>query len=177
MTLLFMRHGVTQYNKEGKLQGRQDFPLSDEGKAQVAAVDTTLLQQVEKIYSSPLLRARQSAEILQLDCPIVLDDRLVERGFGQYEGKSYQELYDEGFDLKRAYEDDEYFFLDVESLGDMKARLLDFLKEIQQEQEETVLLVSHGGLGLCLRQMFPDHKSDIMDLADIKNCQILSFDL
>lgn len=177
MKLFFMRHAVTEYNKEGRLQGRQDFPLSEEGKSQIALVDKELLREVEKIYCSPLLRAKQSAELLNLPCPIVFDQRLVERSFGSYEGKTYHELYEEGFDLKRAYDDDDYAFYDIETLSSMKKRMVDFLEDIKKEKEEKILLVSHGGLGLCLRQMFPQKKCDIQDLADIKNCQILSFDL
>ena len=177
MKLFFMRHGVTEYNKEGRLQGRQDFPLSEEGKKQVTFVKKTLLEGVEKIYCSPLLRAKQSAELLGLSCPIVYDERLVERSFGSYEGKTYQELYEKGFDLSRAYDDEDYAFYDIETLFSMKKRIVDFLEEIKKEGGEKILLVSHGGLGLCLRQMFPQEKCDIEDLADIKNCQILSFDL
>lgn len=177
MTLLFMRHGVTEYNRVGKLQGRKDFPLSEEGRNQVLSVELKQLAHVEKIYSSPLMRAQESARLLKLSVPLVLDQRLVERGFGCFEGRTFEELYGHGFDLQRAYEEDEYQFYDVESLGSMKKRLGEFVNSVKSMPEETILVLSHGALGLCLRQMFPQKKSDIQDLADIKNCQILPFDL
>ena len=90
MSLYFVRHGQTDWNQQGKLQGRSDIPLNAIGIQQ--AKDTSRLLKdvsIEKIFCSPLTRAMQTAAILQevTKCDIVYDDRLKERCFGDLEGK------------------------------------------------------------------------------------------
>ena len=87
--LYIMRHGKTDWNALHKLQGRKDIPLNEEGRmmARKAAEEYGNLH-FDICYSSPLVRAKETAEIFFADknVPIYIDERLQEMSFGIYEG-------------------------------------------------------------------------------------------
>ncbi len=80
--IILVRHGRTAVNASGRLQGRIDQPLDDVGRAQAAAV-AAAIGKVDRVISSPLLRARQSAEAFGL--PVEIDDRWIELDYGVYD--------------------------------------------------------------------------------------------
>lgn len=94
----FIRHGQTDWNREGRLMGQNDIPLNKTGikQAQVAASGLNDLQ-IDRIVSSPLLRAKQTAEIISntISAPISFHDDLKEVYFGTAEGKlkAYEDLH------------------------------------------------------------------------------------
>ncbi len=87
--LYIMRHGKTEWNAMHKLQGRMDIPLNEEGRemAEKAREEYKNLN-IDICYCSPLVRAKETAEIVLRgrNIPILTDDRLVEMSFGEYEG-------------------------------------------------------------------------------------------
>lgn len=87
--LYIMRHGRTDWNDRHKLQGRTDIPLNGEGRrmAEKAGEEYRDIP-LDLCFCSPLIRARETAEIVlrNRNVPIRTDDRLVEMGFGEYEG-------------------------------------------------------------------------------------------
>ena len=87
--LYIIRHGKTDWNALHKMQGRTDIPLNEEGR-QMAEKAREEYRDVhfDICFSSPLVRAKETAEILLRgrNVPILTDDRLVEMGFGSYEG-------------------------------------------------------------------------------------------
>ncbi|HEU4550708.1 MAG TPA: histidine phosphatase family protein, partial [Rhizomicrobium sp.] len=85
MKLALLRHGPTEWNAQGRIQGHTDIPLSNAGREKLAALrlPDTLLG--SRVFSSPLLRARQTAQALDLADPL-LDARLMEQNWGQWEG-------------------------------------------------------------------------------------------
>lgn len=100
MDIYLLRHGETDWNKKRLLQGHTDIPLNEKGREQV---DDTVRKlgalgvRMDAIVSSPLKRARETAEIAaqRLDYPrekIVVEDLLIERGFGEGEGMSLDEM-------------------------------------------------------------------------------------
>lgn len=91
--LTLIRHGLTAWNTSGRVQGHSDVELSDEGvrQARRLAERTARIDGVDRILTSPLLRARRTAEIAFPDREIERDDRLRELHFGSFEGKSVQE--------------------------------------------------------------------------------------
>lgn len=99
MDMYLLRHGETDWNKRGLLQGHTDIALNEHGKSQVRDTVIKLRDlgiRVDAIVSSPLQRARESAEIaaVLLDYPkerIVVEEMLTERGFGEGEGLSIEE--------------------------------------------------------------------------------------
>lgn len=87
--LYIMRHGRTDWNVRHKLQGRTDIPLNDEGRMMAAEAGKQYSDiHFDICYSSPLERAKETADIFLKgrNVPVYTDDRLVEMGFGVYEG-------------------------------------------------------------------------------------------
>ena len=87
--LYIMRHGRTDWNVRHKLQGRTDIPLNEEGRRMAEKAGEEYRDvPLDICYSSPLVRARETAEIVLSgrNIPILTDDRLREMSFGEYEG-------------------------------------------------------------------------------------------
>ena len=92
---LFVRHGQTDWNVRGLLQGRSDRPLTDKGVEQANEAAHLLRgESVGLIVSSPLARAVDTAEVIsqRLNVPIQVDSDLIERSFGRYEGRPVLEI-------------------------------------------------------------------------------------
>lgn len=97
MTVIYLlRHGQTEHNVEGRIQGRRNSPLTDLGKARVRAIGMRLRELLDgddfEIVSSPLGRAAASAEIIRevIGAPAVAHDaRLMEIGCGSWEGRTF----------------------------------------------------------------------------------------
>lgn len=89
-----IRHGLTDANILGRYIGsRTDLPLSPEGVDELRALRETVdYPNIEKLYSSPMLRARQTAGVLYPDIDINIVDALTEYDFGEFEGKTAAEL-------------------------------------------------------------------------------------
>jgi len=99
--VLFVRHGVTDWNREGRFQGHQDPPLSadglDEARLVASRLAASLEDRPERIVTSPLLRSRQTAEAIAValggdDVAVESDRRLMELGQGEWEGRTHGEL-------------------------------------------------------------------------------------
>lgn len=88
-TIYIFRHGQTDYNVSRRVMGQLDIPLNETGIAQAAELSTRLANtHLEVIYTSPLLRAKQTAQILtdKIGIPIIPDKRLMERNNGKLQG-------------------------------------------------------------------------------------------
>ena len=135
-TLLLVRHGETDWNAKGRLQGHTDRPLSDFGRRQAHELAEELDdEELEAIYSSDLARARETAEIVgrKLGLPTVLDPDLREKDWGTWEGLT-------------AAERDRVEFVG-ESTEAHRDRVLDVLRRISERHpgDGRVLVVTHGG--------------------------------
>jgi probable phosphoglycerate mutase len=91
-----LRHAPTIWNAGGRLQGLTDIPLSAEGEAAARTWRLPPPAAGWKRLSSPLLRARRTAELVRPSAPVTVDSRLREMSFGVWEGKSVAELRAEG---------------------------------------------------------------------------------
>ena len=89
--IFFIRHGATEGNLRRRYIGRTDEPLCEAGIAQVKALQKRGLS-VDRLFVSPLLRTRQTADILFPKMPYTVVDGLIETDFGRFEGKSADEL-------------------------------------------------------------------------------------
>ena len=94
---LLMRHGETPWNREGRVMGRNPVELDHHGRAQVAGVvDFVRALKPDLIVTSPLVRARQSAEIIAAGLgggvPIREDQQIAEVQYGRWEGMTYEDL-------------------------------------------------------------------------------------
>ena len=96
--LLLVRHGVTDWNREGRWQGRLDPPLSDDGRREAALLGRRIADDPDlrpaRIVSSTLARAAQTAEAISAatGVPVEPDPRLMEIGAGEWEGRTHSEL-------------------------------------------------------------------------------------
>jgi broad specificity phosphatase PhoE len=134
-TLLLVRHGETDWNAEGKLQGHTDRPLNDYGRRQARALAKRLAgEEIEAVYASDLSRARETAEILgaQLGLPVAVDPDLREKNWGNWEGLTADER------LRIEYEG--------ESSEDHRSRTLRAVERIvERHPAGRVVVVTHGG--------------------------------
>ncbi len=89
--LALIRHGMTAWNSEGRMQGRRDVPLSEAGRAALAGLRPPPELDGFAWLSSPLVRAVETAELLSGQSPEV-DPRLVEMDWGEWEGLTLDEL-------------------------------------------------------------------------------------
>jgi broad specificity phosphatase PhoE len=135
-SLLLVRHGETDWNADGRLQGQTDRPLSDYGRRQARQLAAELADDaLDAIYSSDLARARETAEIVgeRLGLPVVLDPELREKDWGTWEGLT-------------AVERDRVEFVG-ESTEAHEERILGALRRISERHQGDgrVLVVTHGG--------------------------------
>jgi len=90
-----LRHGVTDWNRQGRFQGRTDIPLNDEGIAQAHAAARRLRNlRLDQVVASPLVRAAETAKIVAASSatPLAIDDGLIECDFGSLEGRSIADV-------------------------------------------------------------------------------------
>ena len=88
MNIYLLRHGRTRYNAEHRYQGRSDIPLSAEGEAELCRAELT----PEKVWVSPLCRARRTAERLFPEASQTVVEAFAEMDFGAFEGRNYLEM-------------------------------------------------------------------------------------
>jgi broad specificity phosphatase PhoE len=94
-SFICLRHGATDWNRQGRFQGRTDNPLNDDGIAQAqAAAEKLRTIELGHVVSSPLLRAVQTAEIIAniASRSVTIEQGLIELDFGSFEGKPVREL-------------------------------------------------------------------------------------
>ena len=145
MTLYIVRHGQTDWNLEGRVQGDTDNPLNETGLSQARTVGEQLGQvTLDHVYPSGLKRAIQTAEAIAGDAPITPDPRLNERSRGIYEGRVAAEVNEEFRPRFRALDDD----MDGgESLRSISERISEATREIvERHMGETVMVVGHSGV-------------------------------
>lgn len=87
----FIRHGATQWNRDGRMQGHADIPLCDEGRAALQALRVPAIARSNRWHVSPLLRAVESARILGPGA-FAIEPRLIEMHWGEWEGETLADL-------------------------------------------------------------------------------------
>jgi broad specificity phosphatase PhoE len=147
--VLLVRHGETDYNATGRFQGRTDTPLNDRGREQSRALARALEGEgLAALYSSPLARARETAEIVgaRLGLEPVYDDRLVEAYAGEWQGRLCDDVIAEApgaFAAWRAAEPG-FRFPGGESVAEQAARVAAALADVAAGPLPA-LVVTHGG--------------------------------
>ncbi len=146
MKIALLRHGATEWNAQGRIQGRTDIPLSADGIAEMTRLAPPPGFARARAYTSPLLRARQTAELLGLKNTSA-DDRLAEHNWGRWEGLTRAEiLANEGDDaFLRAGTAYDFCPPGGEPTRDFVARVGDFLHQIAQGQGD-VIAITHRGV-------------------------------
>lgn len=148
-TILLARHGETDWNREGRFQGHADPPLNRTGRAQAVDLSVALMaQQLAAVYSSPLRRALETAEVLAASHglePVPVDD-LREVDVGSWSGLTRAEV-EERFPAQFArWLDYGQGWEDGETYEEMGRRAVDALLGLAAAHDgERVLAVTHGG--------------------------------
>ena len=153
--IYFIRHGETDWNLEGRLQGQKDIPLNDVGRVQ-AEEAARKLQALVPHYedlayvASPMTRTRETMEILRTTLglhPEVyrLDDRLVELTFGVWEGMTWKEVRKAEPALAALREQDKWHYAPPGG-GESYAMLVDRIRPILDDLTRDTVIVAHGGV-------------------------------
>jgi probable phosphoglycerate mutase len=176
-----MRHGRTDWNDRHKLQGRTDIPLNAEGRrmAEKAAEEYRDVP-LDVCWSSPLIRAKETAEIVLRgrNVPIMTDDRLREMSFGIYEGQ------ENSFDIPDSpvnviFKAPEKYTASVggaETFDELFARTGAFLREVidpLMAQGKDVLIVGHGAMNLSIISQIRRLPREEFWSTGIENCRMM----
>jgi broad specificity phosphatase PhoE len=153
--IYFIRHGETDWNLEGRLQGQKDIPLNDVGRVQAeeaARKLEALAPHFEDLayVASPMTRTRETMEILRTTLglhPEVyrLDDRLVELTFGVWEGMTWKEVRKAEPALAALREQDKWHYAPPGG-GESYAMLVDRIRPILDDLTRDTVIVAHGGV-------------------------------
>lgn len=135
-----VRHGRTEANAGGRLQGRLDLPIDGVGQSQAAAL-VTALPRIDRVISSPSLRACQTAAVLGVEPEI--DERWLEMDFGEFDGVVMAELPPEL--LRTWMTDPDFVPAGGESLRMLAARVHDACDELlEAAREQEIVVVTHA---------------------------------
>ena len=181
MKLYLLRHGRTLWNEEGRLQGRTDVPLSDEGRCSALAAGAALESvPFDAAFSSPLQRARETAELILRGKNIAVqtDVRLMELGFGAAEGMRLCDLAEEKQPTRSLFSDPEHYVPPAggETYEALVRRCRAFLDErivSGVEHWTHVLVVAHGAaVRGFFSAMFGAESGRIYGSRVQKNCAV-----
>lgn len=157
MEIYIMRHGETNWNANGIIQGRSATRLSRRGIEQVETSAEQLKGlNIDLIISSPLMRAVQTANIVasKVNVKIIKDDRLTEIGQGIFTGRKYQSLSSEERHLKESRSAK----VGMESLENVHSRVQDFLEYLKKNfSDKKILIITHDGVASCI-EFCSEHK-------------------
>jgi broad specificity phosphatase PhoE len=165
------RHGETAYNAEGRFQGQGDVGLTDKGIAQAHALaEASAGHGIVRLVSSPLRRARQTADIVAaaLGLAVEEDDRFRETDTGDWTDRTFPAVERDEPDGWAAYHatDPEFRFPGGESLAEQTARVFDGLGSVEREGRLPALVVCHRGVIRCIRsRQSPDGLRSFMSFT------------
>jgi len=151
MKLIIVRHGQTASNKEKRIQGHENTYLSDFGRIQAKLTGDQLKNEhIDAVYSSDLNRAYETAQAIAENhsLPIITDARFRECCFGEWEGKTVDEVMKQYPALFDAYRKDSINNRAPggERLEELQLRVAEAVNEIaDRHTNDAVLLVTHGG--------------------------------
>lgn len=150
--LILARHGETEWNTRGVMQGHLDSPLTPAGVEQAHVLGQRIARmQPDHLYSSDLGRAHETAKIVAgyYPSPIHLDPGLREKNVGIFQGHDWQTIRTKFAEVYREYEhaDPDYAVPDGESHHQFLYRIMTTLERIAvRHAGERILIVSHGGI-------------------------------
>jgi len=173
MKVKFVRHGQTDLNSPiRRMQGISDYDLNINGIEQDKSTrDKLAIEEFDIIISSPLRRAKHTAEIINetKNLPLIFDDRIIERNYGKLEGQV--------FDKEYCNLDYDFQSVEGESIDKYIARLKDFINDVKEKYaDKKVLVVAHNGVISvisCILEGEPEDRN--FEKRGIKNGEIKEF--
>lgn len=181
MTLYFVRHGETDWNVRKKIQGKTDIPLNEKGVSQAVALASWLKAngfQVKRTYTSPQLRAAETARILSdaLEIESIVLNGLREMDLGEWEGMNWNTV-EEVYQDRYEYWNTHRRFTRTpqgESYDDVLGRTLRALQYILEQETHDVLVVTHSAVLMALRCYLADRPfEDMVPYFKTKNTGIV----
>ncbi len=179
--LYIMRHGKTDWNEKHRLQGRTDIPLNQQGREMAERAREEYADvHFDVCYSSPLIRARETAEIVLRgrNIPIITDDRLMEMSFGVCEGTESC-FQDPESPVRELFLAPEKYVRPVEggeSFEQLFARTGEFLREVVRpllDQGKDILIVGHGAMNSSIVCQVRNLPISEFWCAGIENCKLM----
>ncbi|MBQ6817704.1 MAG: histidine phosphatase family protein [Bacilli bacterium] len=176
MKLYVLRHGETNENITGIMQGNMETVLNEVGRKQAESVREKVKEAgIDLVISSPKKRAVETALIAAPNIPIIKDERLLSRNHGEFEGMRRDEVNLQDYwniKLNKQFEK-------AESMGEIFNRVSSLLNDISiNYSDKTVLLVTHSGITRVLYYYFNGFPDD-GDLTEYKstNCSFEEYEL
>ncbi|MFT5578838.1 MAG: broad specificity phosphatase PhoE [Paraglaciecola psychrophila] len=151
-----VRHGQTSANIDQVWHGYTDTPLTALGQAQAQKLGSHFhhYMQPDVIYASPLQRAKITAQAIASNhnIEVNLDPRLMEFNLGDWEGRSFQELRDDGNIIEQLVSNPDFTPPNGESQNQVKERFVAAIEDIvSRHPQQNVVLVAHGAaIGIAL---------------------------
>ena len=185
MKIYFIRHGETIWNKEKKIQGQSDIPLNEYGK-ELAYITSEAIKDIpfDIVYSSPLIRAKETAEILTQNRNLAIHEHplLTEMSFGEGEGESLPEIHAHP-EMKLynfIHNPGEYIPpLGGETFEELYERCKTFIEDIiipSEKNYNCMLIVAHGALIRGMIHYINNRPSRDFWIVTHKNCSVTIVD-
>ena len=153
--LHFIRHGLTEGNKQGYYVGTKDLPVCDEGIMEINKIlEEADYPYIDKLYTSPMVRCRQTAGLIYPNMKQNVIEEMREMNFGDFEGRTYKELQEDETYVKWLENSLENTPPHGETTPEFLDRLLKGLGKIFSDMMEngitSAALVTHGGVMMNL---------------------------
>ncbi len=164
MDITLIRHGESEYNRIGLLQGRIDCNLSEYGIKQTQEKAKIFdCSKFDLCFCSPLKRTRQAAEILVPQLKIIYDERIIERSLGDLESTPNSD--EKQFLLKQI----DSAPTNGESINDIQERVNDFINFLKENYSaKKILVITHAGVIYAIQRVLNLKVNTVKNLEEIK---------
>ena len=176
MNLFIVRHGQTNWNLNNLILSKTDEELNEIGINQAKITSKKLKKEkIDLIICSPLKRTRQTADIINKNrnIPIIYDEKLIERNFGEFEGLKVS---DSKFNIKEFWDYEiNMNYHEAENVQKFYKRIFDFLDNIiKKYNDKNILLVSHSAVSAvtnCYFTEIPKQNVELLFDMALDNCE------
>lgn len=180
MEIYVVRHGQTDYNVKQVFQGHIDIPLNDVGINQAKETASKFENiDIDMILVSPLQRAIQTANYIKdvVGKPIIIEERLIERCFGDLEGHKNRD--DWNIKMMLDYEKN-YSIEKIEPIQELFERIYGLLQEIEENyKDKKIILVTHGAVSQVIECYFNGEPRSLdfehLEPLTLNNCEVRKY--
>lgn len=184
--LYLCRHGQTDWNTEGRLQGQEDVPLNPLGRAQAKRNGRYLRNVLGdrardfRFLSSPLVRAADTMRIIRYELGLDVEDfatdiRLIELHFGDWQGSTLKEIRSQNPDGIAARKADKWNFVPPGTKGESYAMLAERVRPVFETLGEPTIITAHGGVTRSFLRNYEDFGADEASHVDIPQDRLLRY--
>lgn len=164
-TLIFIRHGETNYNIAGKFTGQQEAHLTEKGIEDAKKKSTCINKKFDYIYRSPLIRTQETLEAIIPGGKAIIDYRITDTCLGEWEGKRQADIAPE---LINAFKKGKYTPPGAESREVVIHRTCDFVEELfKKYKNERIFIITHAAIIRAIQFKF----LETYDTARVQNLQ------